>query len=330
MVLIVTDSFDTTANKVCSWLNADGAAFVRFNTENNDAVIKELSIGFNELDSIIITYHGIEYNLLDFDTIWFRRGHFSGAPFTLKHLNTNSETIKNEIKEHLNNEVKVLIEYVYKQIESKSINIPNNYNLNKLNVLQIARAIGLNIPKTIIAKNKSVILERFDNKEVISKNISEIILTDGKDENNQNFLMGQSTISSYASKLPEEFYYSLFQNNIIKKWEVRVFYLLGEMYASAIFSQSNNNANIDYRDHDPNIPNRLVPYEIPESLKDKISILMSQLNLKSGSLDLIYGTNNEYYFLEVNPVGQLDWVSHGNNFFLEKLIANKLLYGIKE
>jgi glutathione synthase/RimK-type ligase-like ATP-grasp enzyme len=57
----------------------------------------------------------------------------------------------------------------------------------------------------------------------------------------------------------------------------------------------------------------------------KIDEFMSSLNLKCGSLDLIYSTNDELYFLEVNPNGQYDWVSYFGNFNLTKNIAEILI-----
>ena len=48
-----------------------------------------------------------------------------------------------------------------------------------------------------------------------------------------------------------------------------------------------------------------------QSLKD--------LSLNTGSIDLIYSKNNEYIFLEVNPVGQFGFLSlmTNQNLFYE-------------
>ena len=48
------------------------------------------------------------------------------------------------------------------------------------------------------------------------------------------------------------------------------------------------------------------------------------MGLKSGSIDMIYSTDNIYYFLEVNPVGQFYQVSFPANYYLEKEIAKTL------
>lgn len=51
---------------------------------------------------------------------------------------------------------------------------------------------------------------------------------------------------------------------------------------------------------------------------------MKMLKLESGSLDFIVTPDNEYYFLEVNPVGQFNFVSEICNYHIEKHIAKTL------
>ena len=59
-----------------------------------------------------------------------------------------------------------------------------------------------------------------------------------------------------------------------------------------------------------------------EELKDKLTEFMEVSNLDTGSIDLIVTPNNEYIFLEVNPVGQFEWLSTNCNYYIEKHIAN--------
>mgnify|MGYP003653909829 CR=1 FL=1 len=52
---------------------------------------------------------------------------------------------------------------------------------------------------------------------------------------------------------------------------------------------------------------------------------MVKMDLNCGSFDIIYTPSGEYYFLEVNPVGQFQWLSYNCNYFIEKLIAEGLI-----
>ena len=44
------------------------------------------------------------------------------------------------------------------------------------------------------------------------------------------------------------------------------------------------------------------------TVEAKIGVLMGRMGLCFGSLDLIVTPEGEHVFLEVNPVGQFDWI----------------------
>jgi glutathione synthase/RimK-type ligase-like ATP-grasp enzyme len=64
-------------------------------------------------------------------------------------------------------------------------------------------------------------------------------------------------------------------------------------------------------------------YKLPKEVEQKISILMNKLDLNCGSLDFIKSGNN-FYFLEINPIGQFLGLSYKTNSNLEKKIAEYL------
>lgn len=131
-------------------------------------------------------------------------------------------------------------------------------------------------------------------------------------------------IVNYTKKLNIEkigttnFFPSLVQNYIEKKYELRIFYLNGEFYSMAIFSQKDNQTIIDFRNYNKTKPNRTVPYKIPDCQAIKLDLLMKKLEINCGSIDMIVTNDNEYVFLEVNPVGQFGMVSYPCNYNLEK------------
>jgi hypothetical protein len=47
--------------------------------------------------------------------------------------------------------------------------------------------------------------------------------------------------------------------------------------------------------------------------------------MNTGSIDLILTPNGEYFFLEINPMGQYDWLSKNCNYYIEKDIAEMLI-----
>ncbi|MBM6497958.1 hypothetical protein H9X54_001390 [Flavobacterium macrobrachii] len=125
-------------------------------------------------------------------------------------------------------------------------------------------------------------------------------------------------------KKKEHFFPSLLQEYIQKKYELRIFFLNDKLYSMAIFSQESEQTKIDYRNYQKEKPNRRVPYKLPIEIEEKLIFFMRKIELNSGSIDMIVTYSNEYYFLEVNPVGQFGALSYNCNYNIENLIADYL------
>ena len=125
--------------------------------------------------------------------------------------------------------------------------------------------------------------------------------------------------------IPNFFFPSLFQEYIEKKLEIRTFFMDGQFFSMAMFTQQDSKTTIDFRNYNFKSPIRTVPFKLPEIVENKLIALFELLNLKSGSIDIILSKKNEYVFLEINPVGQFGMVSYPCNYYLEKKIANKLI-----
>lgn len=198
------------------------------------------------------------------------------------------------------------------------------YN-NKLINLTNAHNCGLKVPEWDIVSTQKEFqdcLKTFD-KIVIkpSWNVSAFIIDDLRFNTKNTVLSNTDDFSLTNLFLP-----SFVQKYIEKNFEVRTFFLKKELYSMAIFSQLDEKTKFDYRNYNREKPNRCVPYKLPVEIKKKIISLIEKLNLSSGSIDIIVGTNNEYYFLEVNPIGQFDWLSKNCNYYIEKEIAKMLMY----
>jgi glutathione synthase/RimK-type ligase-like ATP-grasp enzyme len=104
-----------------------------------------------------------------------------------------------------------------------------------------------------------------------------------------------------------------------------VFYLDGRFFAWAIISQSSAQTSTDYRKYDAQKPNRVVPYSLPENVEQKLMDLFGKIGLNTGSVDLMVDSEDDYYFLEINPVGQFGVLSKSTNYQLELEIARWLI-----
>lgn len=124
------------------------------------------------------------------------------------------------------------------------------------------------------------------------------------------------------ANLPNTFAPSLVQEYIEKFFELRIFYINKKVFTAAIFSQSDETTKVDFRNYNKKKPNRVVPYNLPLQIEDKISNFMNSIGMESGSIDIVVSSLCKYYFLEVNPVGQFGWISKKCNFQIEKTFAN--------
>jgi len=316
MILIQSIESDIITEYTIRWLNFKE---VEYTLLTNDVVKSSTySIG-NKLNCILLNINGKSIKLTDINVVWYRR-----STFTLDtKLNKNKypKVFEDNIKKFENKEYTALRQFIFTQLENKFIiNSPKDEHTNKLQNLQNALKVGLEIPETFITNQYLNLDISF---EVIIKPISEIV----------NFYYKQyqclTRTELFSSNKINDFP-TLFQKRIPKYFEIRTFYLRESCYSIAIFSQSNDNTLLDYRNYDLYNPTRSVPYKLPDLIEQKLIALMKSLKLNSGSIDIIYSTNNKYIFLEINPLGQFYNVSYYGNYYLEKKIAEMLIkYGNK-
>ena len=198
--------------------------------------------------------------------------------------------------------------------------------INKLEVLKHAAEIGLTIPETIVTTlKKDLIKFKRNHKSIIVKSLGlGLAFNDLKAK--KSYQQFTSEILDEDLKLiPDSFNLSMIQKRIDKKFEVRTFYLDGRSYSWALLSQNNSKTKVDYRKYDWSNPMRVVAFKLPKHVENSLKTLMEKLELRSGSIDFMYSTDGQYFFLEVNPAGQFGYNSQCSNYNLELEIANSLI-----
>lgn len=256
----------------------------------------------------------------DVNVVFFRR-------ITIKwdyRLKDPLGSIEGKIRDEANRELFAIFKYIFYCLKDKMwLPKPSAFNLNKEIVLSCARDVGLLTPHRLITNRKDD-LKRFMRrcKKVISKPI----------EGSGYYTLGYYTYSSYTSTitkrvfdaLPERFFPSLFQEFIPSEYEIRVFYLDGEFYPTAMLSnKKNQSADIKELFASPFIHH--LTYKLPKDVENSLIHLMKDLDLNTGSIDILKSTGGSYYFLEVNPVGQYLAPSFSCNYNIEKIIAEWLI-----
>lgn len=325
MICIFSSSLDYSTTEVIKWLHHLGINDVlRVNFDDDNSIRINVAQG----DFCFQLNNRLIY-LDDIEAVWYRKG---------KNWLCNQFydiTIDNHSKftTHLNKKLQAeelkLSEYLHFMIENTipALGSSMKGDLNKLLVLQAAKEIGFLIPNSYICNYKEGIKQIFDQiPDLITKSISDGLYLFEKTENETGYFSYTEKLDKKVLEhLPEQISPSFLQENINKKFDIRVFFLIDKCYSMAILSQSDEQTRIDFRKYNEKKPNRNIPFRLPDEIDQKIKELFKKLKLNTGSVDLILDQQDNYYFLEINPVGQFGMVSEPCNYFLEKQVALKLI-----
>ncbi|WP_370899768.1 grasp-with-spasm system ATP-grasp peptide maturase [Chryseobacterium gossypii] len=247
-------------------------------------------------------------------------------PESLFSEKNNNSNLESRLIQSGNRELENINSYdiTYKYKAETALGDSLKYDVNKFEVLRIAKELGIEIPKSILTNSKSKLINFFYkcNGEVISK-MHDMLLCDIKETYSTYATYTEKIEINFINELPDHFFVAHFQEKLEKIYEVRTFYLDGELFSMAMFSQKDERTSIDFRRYNRENMNRRVPYKLPSVLENRIRLLMQKIGLNSGSLDIVK-TKDSYVFLEVNPIGQFGFVSNACNYKLHKKIAEYL------
>lgn len=320
-ILIISSEDDQTTNLVLDWLIHYKQDYLRINDTTN-LEVSSFKLEINNID-FTLKNDKINFSFSKIKSIWYRRGLLNISTKTIKSKFSNHKFVNN-LSIYLSQEYLhfnyAILDLLYSKVH---INRSNDVHTNKISNLYKAFQCGLDVPDSIITKYKSdVVTFKEKHVEIISKAI-----------HYGNYIENNLSIGCYTNELtnelieelPNEFWPSLVQVKLDKLFELRIFYLHGEFFASAIFSQNDKKTQVDFRKYNYEKPNRTPPFELPISIKQKLILFMESINMNCGSIDIVVTKDLKYYFLEVNPVGQFQQVSYPCNYFLEEKVAQFLI-----
>lgn len=314
MILLISEYNDNSTVYVSQWLIHWNVPFIRIDQEDNFS-LEVISINNGLVDFVIKRNDGSIIKSSEISAVWYRRGEMSLNTPNLDFM--SQEKLRKSVARYLAMENGVLERFFYYLMHEKPhIGSFHKRVVNKLVVLREASKLGISIPKTIVTNQKNNNL----GDDFIYKSLYEGF----------KFEYDKKKYTTYTEKVSfstakDGFFPTLFQEEIKKEADIRVFYLLGEFYCMAIRSQAHAQTKTDFRKYLRGNGNRLFPFELPKEEASKLDNLMKKLGLETGSIDLILTECGDFVFLEVNPVGQFGMTSFPCNYYLEKRIASKLV-----
>lgn len=329
MILVLSDlDVEETTNAVIDWLDYSGAEYIRINGAD---LYKSSEYCFDfSKRSISLSNENFQFldnDLLKVSIVWCRKWISEEFYEYNKFRNGSSDQLKAKVANHLESEFFGLTKHLFQLLRNKMwVTKPAHLRLytSKLDILDLAEECGLSIPATIITNQKSSLQSFiFKHTTVISKCISGV---EAFQYDNNFFLPYTVSINTQdIDAIPETFFPSLFQEQVEKEYEIRSFFIDGEFYSMAIFSQSSEQTKMDFRKYNYQKPTRYVPYLLPKEIENKARKLMEKIDLNCGSFDFLKSIDGRYVFLEINPTGQFGMVSYPCNYYLEEVVAKLLI-----
>ncbi len=324
MICIFSTIRDRTTTEVMRWLFHLGVTDVlRINSDDDAAGdrIVEFSLDQNTLS---FRHNGRLIRLSEIEAVWYRKGRNWLCNQFLEIDFSEHPRLTAYLRKKIAGEELRLSEYLHFMIENAvpALGSPSRCEINKLLVLHAAREAGLLIPAFHISNSRASLKAAIADKPAITKPITDgLYLFDNEQSNTGYFSYTEAIAASELDPLPDRLSPSFVQEQILKRMDVRVFFLEGRCYAMAIFSQRDEQTRVDFRRYNYIKPNRTVPLRLRPDLEAKITRLFASLKLNTGSVDFIVDQQGRFFFLEINPVGQFSMVSVPCNYFLERQAA---------
>ncbi|HVF48477.1 MAG TPA: MvdC family ATP-grasp ribosomal peptide maturase [Pyrinomonadaceae bacterium] len=195
---------------------------------------------------------------------------------------------------------------------------------NKQRQLRIAAQAGLTIPRTLVTNDPEAARRFFVETEgrMVAKLLRPLSVS-----------MNADTPFVYTSRVSEEdlaraemLRHSpmVFQELIPKERELRVAWVAGETYTGALDASGTSRGQTDWRRAAP-AECRWQRAELPAGVAAGLRVLMSELGLVFGAIDLIRTPAGEHVFLEVNPAGEWGMLERDLGLPIADAIARALL-----
>lgn len=324
MILIVGYIEEHSVQDILRYINFANRRAIVIGHDKLEELIQDLRIS-NNISNLNININNEIISLKDISIVWYRKSGID-KQYNVEELK-NNHILKDRIIFHLSREVSGFKNAVYEYLLCfcKSLGHPYKNDINKIYSLIHAKKAGLNIPDTMLTTSLERLRKFIDSSDsIITKSIQDSLMAI---DNGDIYSLYTNRIlaSDISINYDEKIFPSYFQVEIDKEYEIRTFFFNGKCYSMAIFSQVDKKTSVDYRDYNWKKMNRMVPYKLPKEIENNVTKFMDSIELTTGSIDFIKNKENEYVFLEVNPVGQFGFVSNHCNYYLESEIANYLL-----
>lgn len=319
-VLIITHSEDNESIPlVLKAIAKQGGKGFRFDTDRFPTQIQLDVYYSNGTQRMFLTSETQKLDLHEVSAVWYRRIAIGGRIPT---------TMEPQLRDAAVKESNRTIQGMIASLKAFHLDLLPciRHAENKQLQLQVAKELGIEIPRSLITNNPQAVREFAQQCEsgIVTKMLSSFAIYE---EGKEKVVFTNPVSSEDLNNLDGlRFCPMTFQENIPKALELRTIIVGKQVFTASIDSQSLQKARHDWRRQGLALINAWQPYNLPEKLEEKLLELMAYFGLNYGALDLILTPDERHIFLEVNPVGEFFWLERCPGLPISSAIADLLIY----
>ena len=318
VVLLLTHSGDFyTVDLVADALARRGVRPIRFNTDLFPSQVKLSARAGDERVAHLVTERGEETSIEEVRAVWARK---LWSPRMSDDLDERyrSMCISESVAA-----LEGFLDALHNVLWVNDLDHQRHAE-NKQRQLRLAACAGLRVPRTLVTNDAAAARQFFAETEgeTVAKLLRPIAVSMDADRP----FVYTSRVRAEDLVQAEALRHSpmVFQELIPKAYELRVAYVAGEAFAGALDATGTSRGHTDWRRAAPD-ECRWQKAELPTEVVSNLQVLMSELGLVFGAVDLICTPAGEHVFLEVNPGGEWGMLERDLGFPISEAIATALL-----
>ena len=319
-ILIITHSNDNESiARVIEAIKREGEKAIRFDTDRYPTDVRLTAYYDTSGDErLTLTNEEGEFDLREVTAVWHRRINFganlpAGLDKQLRYASLGETSaaahgmlasLKTFRMDHLSR---------IRHAENKQLQ------------LQVARELGLNIPRTLTTNDPAAARAFAKSCEhgLVTKMLSSFAIYDE----------GKELVVFTNPVKPEDLADlsglnlcpATFQEVVPKSLEIRVTVVGHRVMSAALDSQASARAAHDWRRDGVRMLQDWRTYQLPEEVEEKVRRLMDYFSLNYGAIDIILTPDDRHVFLELNRSGEFFWLERTPGLPISAAIANLLL-----
>ena len=318
-ILIITHSNDNESiARVRETIARKGGHTIRFDTDRYPTDVRLTAYYASGDERLTLTNEEGEFDLREVTAVWHRRISF-GAQLP--------KTLDKQLRHASLGETSAAAHGMLASL--KAFRLDHLHHIrhaeNKQLQLQVARELGLDIPRTLTTNDPGAVRAFAESCEngIVTKMLSSFAIYDeGK----------ELVVFTNPVKIEEledlsglNLCPATFQESLSKSLEIRVTVVGQRVMSAAVDSQVSARATHDWRRDGVRMLQDWRPYELPIEVEEKILRLMDHFSLHYGAIDVILTPEGKHVFLELNPCGEFFWLERSPGLPISDAIADVLL-----